>query len=85
MNTRTWIAALIAVAATGLAGAGENAEAAAGQNSQQAQEGAAPERAGLTRAQVTAAFLAARRQGQIPETEADYDVAQTRKHQAKRG
>jgi hypothetical protein len=32
-----------------------------------------------------AALLKARRQGQLPETEADYDVAQTRKHQTKPG
>lgn len=38
---------------------------------------------GLTRAQVIAQTLDARKKGLIPETEADFDVAQTKKHFAK--
>jgi len=39
--------------------------------------------AGLTRAQVQAQYIEARNNGTLPETEADFDVAQTRKHFAK--
>ena len=39
--------------------------------------------AGLTRAQVIAQVLEARKNGTLIETEADMDVAQTRKHYAK--
>ena len=35
---------------------------------------------GLTRAQVQAEFLEARKNGTLLQTEADFDVAQTRKH-----
>lgn len=38
---------------------------------------------GLTRAQVIAQTLEARKKGLIPETEADFDVAQTKKQIAK--
>jgi hypothetical protein len=38
---------------------------------------------GLTRAQVQAEFLEARKNGTLLETEADFDVAQTKKHAAK--
>ncbi|MFS2138328.1 DUF4148 domain-containing protein [Duganella sp. Dugasp56] len=38
---------------------------------------------GLTRAQVQAEFLEARKNGTLLETEADFDVAQTKKHVAK--
>ncbi len=38
---------------------------------------------GLTRAEVIAQTLDARKKGLIPETEADFDVAQTKKHAAK--
>ena len=41
------------------------------------------EASGLTREQVRAALLEARRKGEVPETEVDMDVAQTRKHQAR--
>lgn len=40
-------------------------------------------KAGLTRAQVQAEYLEARKNGTLIETEADMDVAQTRKHYAK--
>ncbi|MYM26349.1 DUF4148 domain-containing protein [Duganella sp. FT135W] len=39
--------------------------------------------AGKTRAEVQAEFLEARKNGTLLETEADFDVAQTRKHNAK--
>ncbi|MQA37938.1 DUF4148 domain-containing protein [Rugamonas aquatica] len=39
--------------------------------------------AGLTRAQVQAEFLEARKNGTLIENEADMDVAQTKKHYAK--
>jgi hypothetical protein len=39
--------------------------------------------AGLTRAQVQAEFIEARKNGTLLETEADFDVAQTKKHFAK--
>jgi len=39
--------------------------------------------AGKTRAEVQAEFLEARKNGTLLETEADFDVAQTRKHTAK--
>ena len=38
---------------------------------------------GLTRAQVQAEFIEARKNGTLLETEADFDVAQTKKHFAK--
>ncbi|MBA5607546.1 DUF4148 domain-containing protein [Duganella sp. FT3S] len=44
---------------------------------------ARPAATGLTRAQVIAELLEARKNGTIPETEADFDVAQTKKHFAK--
>ena len=39
--------------------------------------------AGKTRAEVQAEFLEARKNGTLMETEADFDVAQTRKHVVK--
>jgi len=42
--------------------------------------GKAQQPAGLTRAQVQAEFLEARKNGTLLQTEADFDVAQTRKH-----
>ncbi|MRX11145.1 DUF4148 domain-containing protein [Pseudoduganella sp. FT25W] len=39
--------------------------------------------AGKTRAEVQAEFLEARKNGTLLETEADFDVAQTRKHVVK--
>lgn len=54
------------------------AQASAAQASSDA---AAP---GLTREQVRDAYLAARRNGDIPETEADLDVAQTKRHLVRR-
>lgn len=59
---------------------------AAAQSTQAAAAAAAtvrPAATGLTRAQVIAELLEARKNGTIPETEADFDVAQTRKHYAK--
>jgi hypothetical protein len=64
------------------------ATTAAAQSTQAATAAAAaaavrPAATGLTRAQVIAELLEARKNGTIPETEADFDVAQTRKHYAK--
>ncbi len=58
---------------------------AAAQSTQAAAAAAAvrPAATGLTRAQVIAELLEARKNGTIPETEADFDVAQTKKHYAK--
>lgn len=44
--------------------------------------GKAQQPTGLTRAQVQAEFLEARKNGTLLQTEADFDVAQTRKHVA---
>ncbi|NGZ87794.1 DUF4148 domain-containing protein [Duganella aceris] len=41
------------------------------------------EKPGLTRAQVQAEFFEARKNGTLLETEADFDVAQTKKHVVK--
>jgi hypothetical protein len=43
----------------------------------------APQQRGLTRAEVKAQVIAARQNGTLIETEADMDVAQTRKHYAR--
>ena len=43
----------------------------------------APKQRGLTRAEVKAQVIAARQNGTLIETEADMDVAQTRKHYAR--
>lgn len=44
---------------------------------------AAAQASGLTRAQVQAEVIAARKNGTLLETEADFDVAQTRHHVVK--
>lgn len=69
----------VAVVATTTAAAAPAAQA----NSTAAATAARPAATGLTRAQVIAELLEARKNGTIPETEADFDVAQTRKHFAK--
>lgn len=98
MNAKQRITAALAFAAT-IATAGAYAQAesstvqqatattatAAAQSTQAAAAAAAvrPAATGLTRAQVIAELLEARKNGTIPETEADFDVAQTKKHYAK--
>ena len=57
--------------------AAQNAVAASAVSASKAQQPA-----GLTRAQVQAEFLEARKNGTLLQTEADFDVAQTRKHVA---
>lgn len=88
MNTKQLIALLVTAAAAGSvlaqsapsadAGAKPGASPAASPAAKAPASQAAP--AGLTRAQVIAELIEARKNGLIPETEADYDVAQTKKH-----
>lgn len=86
MNTKQLIATLVTVLAASAAQAQSTPSAgakpaAAAPAAKQPPSQAAP--AGLTRAEVIAAMLEARKNGLIPETEADFDVAQTRKHIAR--
>ncbi len=83
MNTKQLIALLLTAAAgSALAQSAPSADAgakpAASLPAKAPASQAAP--AGLTRAQVIAELIEARKNGLIPETEADYDVAQTKKH-----
>lgn len=64
-------------AATSSTAAAQNAVAATAVAASKAQQPT-----GLTRAQVQAEFLEARKNGTLLQTEADFDVAQTRKHVA---
>ncbi|WGG49188.1 DUF4148 domain-containing protein [Rugamonas sp. DEMB1] len=88
MNSKHLIAALVTLAAAGSvfaqsAPAGDKAASdtkAVSGNQVEYPKAAA---SGVTRAQVIAELLEARKNGTIPETEADYDVAQTKKHFAK--
>ena len=64
-------------AATSSTAAAQNAVAASAVAASKAQQPT-----GLTRAQVQAEFLEARKNGTLLQTEADFDVAQTRKHVA---
>jgi hypothetical protein len=75
------IASIALCTSAGLALAAEPAAATPSSAAQAGSEAPAP---GLTREQVRDAYLAARRSGDIPETEADLDVAQTRRHFARR-
>lgn len=89
MKTIAWMTTLIIAAAASTASAADAPDAAQGDtavsNTTARAAGAQPAAPaqGLTRAQVRAAVLQAREKGEIPETEADMDVAQTRKHQAR--
>lgn len=84
MNTKQLIALLVTAAAAagvlaqGAPSADAGAKPAASPAAKAPASQAAP--AGLTRAQVIAELIEARKNGLIPETEADYDVAQTKKH-----
>lgn len=86
MNTKRLIALLVSAAAAGgvLAQSAPSAEAGAKPAASPAVAAKVPASqaapAGLTRAQVIAELIEARKNGLIPETEADYDVAQTKKH-----
>jgi hypothetical protein len=73
---------------TATAPAANTAAAASGTAAQNAAAGSAlvaikAEKPGLTRAQVQAEFYEARKNGTLLETEADFDVAQTKKHVVK--
>ncbi|HJV02060.1 MAG TPA: DUF4148 domain-containing protein [Burkholderiaceae bacterium] len=76
-STAKQVTATVATAAVAAPAAQANTAAAAAVTT------ARPAATGLTRAQVIAELLEARKNGTIPETEADFDVAQTRKHYAK--
>lgn len=83
MKTTAWIATMIitaAVNATAFAADAPDATRAGAGGSPSASAAARQEGAGLTREQVRAALFEARSKGEVPETEADMDVAQTRKH-----
>jgi hypothetical protein len=82
MKTTAWIATLIitAASATAFAADAPDATSAEAAGSPSATAPAQQEAATLTREQVRAALFTARSKGEVPETEADMDVAQTRKH-----
>ncbi|GGX81905.1 DUF4148 domain-containing protein [Pseudoduganella dura] len=91
MKTATTLIAALTLASAGAAFAAEEpANAAAVATSTAAAAGTttvaitqqAPRQQGRTRAEVKAQVIAARRNGTLIETEADMDVAQTRKHYA---
>ncbi|UMR33198.1 DUF4148 domain-containing protein [Massilia sp. MB5] len=79
MKTTQLFAAVLTLAATGAAFAADSSSAPVAAAASQA----APAQQGLSRDQVKAEFLEARRNGKLIETEADQDVAQTTKHYAK--
>lgn len=83
MKTTAWIATLIIAAASATAFAADAPDATHGDSaaSSSAPSPVQPAASGLTREQVRTALLAARGKGEVPETEVDMDVAQTRKHQ----
>ncbi len=83
MKTAQLLLASLSLAAAGAAFASDSntaASAAAPAAAAASTTAAAP---GLSREQVKAEFLEARRNGKLIETEADQDVAQTTKHYAK--
>lgn len=69
-------------AATSTTAAAQNAVAASASASSTVSAGKAQQPTRLTRAQVQAEFLEARKNGTLLQTEADFDVAQTRKRVA---
>ncbi|NVE00045.1 DUF4148 domain-containing protein [Massilia sp. BJB1822] len=84
MKTTQLLAAALTFAATGAAFAADSSSAATSSAPVAAAASqAAPAQQGLSREQVKAEFLEARRNGKLIETEADQDVAQTTKHYAK--
>jgi hypothetical protein len=89
MKTAYYFIAAMALAATGTTNAADNTDAAAAAASSATASAAAttvtqqaPKQRALTRAEVQAQVIAARKNGTLIETEADMDVAQTRKHYA---
>ncbi|HJV01257.1 MAG TPA: DUF4148 domain-containing protein [Burkholderiaceae bacterium] len=83
MKTTALIATLIITAASATAFAADMPDTTRNEaaGSPSASAATQSEASGLTREQVRAALFEARSKGEVPETEADMDVAQTRKHQ----
>jgi hypothetical protein len=86
--TATSVTNAFAQTTTATAPATAASTAAASNAAQHAAAGSAlvaikAEKPGLTRAQVQAEFFEARKNGTLLETEADFDVAQTKKHVVK--
>jgi hypothetical protein len=73
----------IATAAFAIAATATTVTNAFAEDAPAAQTAKAEAPAGKTRAEVQAEFLEARKNGTLLETEADFDVAQTRKHVVK--
>jgi hypothetical protein len=93
MKTAYYLIAALTLATAGAAFGADNTEAAATAAAStatvasaaavpQAMQQAPQKPQGLTRAEVQAQVIAARKNGTLIETEADMDVAQTRKHYA---
>ena len=88
MKTAYYLIAALTLATAGAAFGAENTEATVAASASTATAAAAvttqqaPKQHGLTRAEVQAQVIAARKNGTLIETEADMDVAQTRKHYA---
>ncbi|NYE62257.1 hypothetical protein FHW58_003472 [Duganella sp. 1224] len=72
--------AVFAIAATATTVTNAFAAEAAGASAPAAKSVKVAAPAGKTRAEVQAEYLAARKNGTLLQTEADFDVAQTRKH-----
>jgi FlaG/FlaF family flagellin (archaellin) len=92
MSTKHLIATIVTVAYTILAAATTATSAFADTPAPAATTATAAENkaakvaqkdSGLTREQVRAQVIEARKNGQLPETEADFDIAQTKKHVVK--
>ncbi|WP_256079981.1 DUF4148 domain-containing protein [Massilia sp. YIM B04103] len=84
MKTAPVFAAVLTLASAGAAFAADSSAAATSSAPLAAAASqSAPSQQGLSREQVKAEFLEARRNGKLIETEADQDVAQTTKHYAK--
>ena len=85
MKTAYYVIAALALATAGAAfGAEDNTAATAAASTATVAVTAqqAPKKQGLTRAEVQAQVIEARKNGTLIENEADMDVAQTRKHYA---
>jgi hypothetical protein len=88
MKTAYYVIAALTLATAGAAFGAENTDAATGSAATVATAATAVTASqaskphALTRAEVQAQVIAARKNGTLIETEADMDVAQTRKHTA---
>lgn len=82
MKTAYYLIAALTLATAGAAfGAEQDTAATAGKATAATRQ--APQSRGLTRAEVQAQVIEARKNGTLIESEADMDVAQTRKHYAR--